>query len=506
MALLDLLEPLLVHWQTILIASAIFLVYFYWIVPYRAARAIYPKGPIPLPFIGHLWDTVKHKGLVHLQMDEYCKKYGQVYSMLTFGSKPCIIISDPEMLRDIFVKEFGSFADRPVFFKLPEPLNSMLTIATKDKWKRIRNTLSPAFSALKMKQIVPLMNICCDNLIKKLGEFADKEESVDIKKLHQCLTMDAIVSAAFGFQVNSQNNPDDPVLKAAKKAMNQSTSQKILLTFLSTMPFGAKIMEKIPSLWMSNNIPLLNITEEIVHTKRESGGSSSTRKDMLDLMLAASDDPSVPETKKLSDMEVIAQSLVFLAAGYETTSTTLSFVSHHLAINPEIQDKLQQEIDSVWPDENQMLSYETVHEMPYLDMVLAESLRMYPPGFVIVRVCTKACVLKGVKIPEGLIVVIPVYSIQRDPSIYPDPDEFDPERFSPAAKQSINPYSYMPFGHGPHNCIGMRFAQMEMKMVLARMLKKYRLEVAADTKIPPDVFVASTLSCSGVNVRITSRK
>ena len=101
---------------------------------------------------------------------------------------------------------------------------------------------------------------------------------------------------------------------------------------------------------------------------------------MLDLMLAASDDPSVPETKKLSDMEVIAQSLVFLAAGYETTSTTLSFVSHHLAINPEIQDKLQQEIDSVWPDENQMLSYETVHEMPYLDMVLAESLRMYPPG------------------------------------------------------------------------------------------------------------------------------
>lgn len=97
-------------------------------------------------------------------------------------------------------------------------------------------------------------------------------------RLHQCLTMDAIVSAAFGFQVNSQNNPDDPVLKAAKKAMNQSTSQKILLTFLSTMPFGAKIMEKIPSLWMSNNIPLLNITEEIVRTKRESGGNSSTRK------------------------------------------------------------------------------------------------------------------------------------------------------------------------------------------------------------------------------------
>lgn len=101
---------------------------------------------------------------------------------------------------------------------------------------------------------------------------------------------------------------------------------------------------------------------------------------MLDLMLAASDDPSVPESKKLSDTEVLAQSFVFLAAGYETSSTTLSFVCHHLATSPEIQEKLQQEIDHAWPDENQMLSYETVHELPYLDMVISEALRMYPPG------------------------------------------------------------------------------------------------------------------------------
>ena len=101
---------------------------------------------------------------------------------------------------------------------------------------------------------------------------------------------------------------------------------------------------------------------------------------MLDLMLSAADDSSLPESKKLSDAEIIAQSFVFLAAGYETTSTTLSFMSHHLAVDPEIQEKVQQEIDSVWPDENQMLSYDAVHEMPYLDMVAAEVLRMYPPG------------------------------------------------------------------------------------------------------------------------------
>ena len=114
MAFLAIVEPLLEYWPTILIASAILWVYFYGIVPYRRLKAVYPKGPIPLPLIGHLWDTIKHKGLYHLQVDEYCKKYGQVYSMFTFGSKPCLIITDPEMLKDIFVKEFGSFADRPV--------------------------------------------------------------------------------------------------------------------------------------------------------------------------------------------------------------------------------------------------------------------------------------------------------------------------------------------------------------------------------------------------------
>ena len=97
-------------------------------------------------------------------------------------------------------------------------------------------------------------------------------------------------------------------------------------------------------------------------------------------MLAASDDPSVPESKKLTDMEVIAQSIVFLAAGFETSSTTLSFVCHHLATSPAIQDKLQQEIDDMWPDESQALSYEIVQQLPYLDMVISEALRLYPPG------------------------------------------------------------------------------------------------------------------------------
>ena len=113
--------------------------------------------------------------------------------------------------------------------------------------------------------------------------------------------------------------------------------------------------------------------------------------------------------------------------------------------------------------------------------------------------------LKGIKIPKDSPVLIPAYSIHRDPSNYPEPEKFDPEHFSPAAKQLRNPYTYLPFGHGPHNCIGMRFVQVEMKLLLARMLKKYRLEAAPDTKIPPEVVIKSTLTCGDVKVLVKSR-
>lgn len=115
MALFDSAAPLLEHWQTVLTASVIVLaVYFRGIAPYQKLRAIYRKGPTPLPLIGHLVDIIKHKGQIHLQMDEYYKKYGQIYSMLIFGSIPCIVIGDPEMIKEILVKESASFYDRPV--------------------------------------------------------------------------------------------------------------------------------------------------------------------------------------------------------------------------------------------------------------------------------------------------------------------------------------------------------------------------------------------------------
>lgn len=115
--------------------------------------------------------------------------------------------------------------------------------------------------------------------------------------------------------------------------------------------------------------------------------------------------------------------------------------------------------------------------------------------------------MKDLTIPKAGQVVVPIYSIHRDPTIWPDPEKYDPERFSSEVKKSRDPYLYLPFGTGPRNCIGMRFANMELKLVLVRTLKKYKLEVAPDTVIPPRLKTNITLIIDGgVNLRLKSRR
>ena len=116
---------------------------------------------------------------------------------------------------------------------------------------------------------------------------------------------------------------------------------------------------------------------------------------------------------------------------------------------------------------------------------------------MLLRECTKECVIEGLKIPKGCIVTVPVYSIYRDPNIYPNPEQFVPERFTAEAKKARDPYLYLPFGTGPRNCIGMRFAQMEIKLVLVRLLKKFTFLVTSETQIPPPLKSKPTIAPTG---------
>lgn len=192
------------------------------------------------------------------------------------------------------------------------------------------------------------------------------------------------------------------------------------------------------------------------------------------------------------DDDFVAQCVVFLLAGIDTTATLISFLCHELAVNPDVQEKLFNEIDLVNKQLNlneQSLNYETLNKMNYLDMVVSETLRKWPPAITIDRKCNKEYLLKSndendVLLKPGDGIYIPVFSIHRDPKFYQNPEKFDPERFSDENKGLIQAACYLPFGVGPRNCIGSRLALMETKAVIFNILSRFTIERTENTQDP----------------------
>ena len=195
--------------------------------------------------------------------------------------------------------------------------------------------------------------------------------------------------------------------------------------------------------------------------------------------------------KKLTEDEIISNVLAFLVTGFDTSSISLSYAIYALAINPNVQEKLRAEIleaAKLTPDGK--LSYETVTGLKYLDAVVSETLRMYSPGVQIQRETAEDYVLqlesKSYKIPKGTVLNILVYAMHHNAKYFKDPETFSPERFMPDKKQEITPYSFLPFGVGPRNCVAMRFALLADKVSLVCLLQKYRFVRTDDTDVPLD--------------------
>lgn len=191
-----------------------------------------------------------------------------------------------------------------------------------------------------------------------------------------------------------------------------------------------------------------------------------------------------------SDDDLLAQCMIFFLAGFGTVSLTLCFIAHALTVHPEIQEKLYEEIQEIKKELNgKQLTYESIQKMKYLDMVVSESMRIWPQGSFSDRLVNKAYVLEGidghqVQLNVGDSVLLPTIGLHMDPQYFPDPEKFDPERFNDENKQNIHPGTYMPFGLGPRSCIASRFALMECKACIFQLVSSFRLEMCEKTQHP----------------------
>jgi len=301
-------------------------------------------GPTPVPFFGNSIKNQFNPNLIPKCQMEWWKKYGKVFGVYIFR-EPFLVVADPDMVKEILVKEFSKFHDRKKLIENLEfwkPYDRMLTIVAGQKWKDIRSTLSPTFSASKMKQMMSFMNEALDTLMTKVDRISETGEIVDFHRWLQSLTMEVILSTAFGVKAETQTVENDPITELAKKAMEI----KLLTSILFLVPFGQYVLKYAvpdPFGWDKIGSIAANI---IAERTKKNGNSRAHRKDMLQLMLDAKEETG---GEKIDNDDIQAQSLVFLLAGYDTSSTTLAFACYQLALNTHVQDKLRDEIDRMWP-------------------------------------------------------------------------------------------------------------------------------------------------------------
>ncbi|KAM6155817.1 cytochrome P450 3A21-like [Rhynchocyon petersi] len=431
-------------WALLAVCCILLLLYGIW--PYDVFKKLGIPGPRPLPFIGTFLEY--RKGLLEFDL-EYSKKYGKIWGFYE-GRQPVMAILDPVLIKIILVKE--------------------------------------CYTVFTNRRMLPLIKHHGDILVRNIGRKVSRDKVVDMKEIFGAYSLDTITSAFFGVDTDSINNPDDILLQRIKKLISFS--------FLSPLIF---IVVMFPFLvpWMQRmNVTILpraeleffvNVTQRLKQQRQDSGNRD--RVDFLQLMIDSQGTGSLESSninmspKALTDSEISAQGVTFLFAGYETSSLTLSFVAYNLALHPEVQVKLREEIDSTFPNKAD-LTYEGLFQMEYLDMVVNETLRLFPLGGRLERVCKKTVEIHGVTIPKGTVVMVPTYVLHHDPKYWSEPEEFRPERFSKENKKDVDPYVFLPFGAGPRLCIGMRFALLSIKAATALLLQNFSVETCKETPIP----------------------
>ncbi|TSK31292.1 Protein sidekick-1 [Bagarius yarrelli] len=474
------LESLSVTWSLVVLVVTLLFIYSVW--PYGFFKNLGIPGPRPWPFVGTFLSY--RKGFYHFDM-ECSKKYGKVWGIFD-GRLPILMILDLEMIKAVMIKEcFSTFTNRrDTNLDLAGPFADGITVVKDEKWKRIRASLSPFFTSGRLKEMFPIAekysNRFIDNLKKR-----NLQEAIKIKEVIAPYTMDVVTSASFSVEIDSINNPDDPFVTQLKKFLNFSFFSPLLL-LVTIFPFVASVLGKL-GLTLFSKSAIDFFYGALKKIKDQHDTNENRRVDFLQLMIQSqiSDEQAEKSdnqpSKGLTDHEILSQSFIFILGGYDTTSTTLTYLLYNLAINPDCMSKLVEEIDTNFPLDVPV-TYDALMKFEYLDMVINESMRLLPTAPRLERLCKKTIELNGIAIPKNTLVGIPTYVLQRDPQIWESPEEFKPERFSP--ENQISPYTFMPFGLGPRNCVGMRFALLIMKLVVVKLLQNFSVETGKETQIP----------------------
>jgi len=379
------------------------------------------------------------------RMSELFARYGDIYRVYAPGRKSyTYVIHHPDDVKRVLVSNHKNYTKGVGLDRVKILLGNGIMTSEGEFWRRQRYMMQPMFHRRVITEFARVIDEANDRFIARWEAQAERGESVNVTDDMSALTLDIVLRAVFGRDLDrlSQESGGNPFAVVTREpARNLQFAYK----FRSLGKLVAALM-------------------------RRRASEAEEHVDFLAMLMSARDKDT---GDAMSERELIDEVMTLVVAGHETTASALNWTWYLLALHPQVESRLHAEIDAAPTSAAPSLA--RMEALPYTQQVVNEALRLYPPGWLLSRRALGADVLAGFEIPAGADVLLSPYLLHRHPRFWPEPDAFKPERFASENEAARPRFAYMPFAAGPRHCIGETFALYEMLMHLYKVARRYRL-------------------------------
>jgi cytochrome P450 len=412
------------------------------------------------------------------------RDFGEVAQM-RWGFFTAFFVNSPAAAHEVLVEKADTYVKTPGLAVFARPfLGEGLLTSEREVHKKQRRMLAPVFAH---KRIAAYGDVMVDKAQRAADRIATRE-TVDLAEEMMRLTLEIVGKTLFDAELAGEASMVGDALTEGMRQMINALIRLVPLPPAIPTPGNLRYRAAVHRL------------DALVYGLiRERRASGIDRGDMLGMLLSTRD---ADDGSGLTDLEVRDQATTLMLAGHETTANALAWSFYLLGQHPDVRDRIEREIDAALGDRSATVNDLT--KMPLTLQVLKESMRLYPPAYVIGRKATADTTVRGVRVRKGHLVFVNVMGIHRRPESFPHPERFDPDRFAPELEKRLAPNAYLPFGGGPRVCIGNHFALMEGHLLLATLCQRLRFNLLSKEPIATEPLV-TLRPRGGVPVRVTRR-
>jgi cytochrome P450 len=420
-------------------------------------------GPRGLPLIGHVTPFIRH-GILGA-FDSLARRYGPCYRLpLPFGNT-AVVLAHPDGVERVLRSNRDNYIKGAVYDGTRLLLGEGLVTAEGHAWERQRATMQPAFSSTRLAAYLQTMTGCIDELLVQWRKIPAGQH-IDLSAEMTRLTLDIAGRTLFGLDMSGHSSRAGKAFRDGLRGIGSRGPGGLAVPLWLPTPVNIRFRRAL--------VTLDGLVYDIIRRFR-AGEAVNPENTLLGILMSARN----PDTGEgLSDRQLRDELVTLFLAGHETTASMLVWTFYLLSRSLDVRGRLEQELDTLHDGPP---SLSTLKKLEYAPMVLSEALRLYPPAWTIARNVINDDEVCGYRVPGGSFVLLSPFITQRLEEFWPDPERFDPQRFTAANVRGRHRFAWFPFSAGPRVCIGKQFAMLEGQLILAQVMREFRVNVDGKT-------------------------